>query len=219
MGPQGLLLALCTERVGLPMETTHLFLGLGRRVFAISLTLPAMKENRNSVAGPRPLIPVRNRTLEKKHMSNPSNTLLEVEETLHAVIDNLIDSQKEFQMIGEKLEDPSLKLYFLEESLIRAEYRGDLESVLHHEGVHDIEESGSVSATLQRTWAELKSKLGGGDHALLETAEKAEVKAVEAYAKALDKTLPFPVRQLLSSQSADVQLFLDYIKAARVIGM
>ena len=55
-------------------------------------------------------------------MSNPSNTLLEVEETLHSVIDSLIDSQKEFQKIGEELNDPTLKLYFLDESLQRAEF-------------------------------------------------------------------------------------------------
>jgi len=178
-----------------------------------------MKENRNSVAGPCPHIPFHNRMLEKNQMSNPSNTLLEVEETLHSVIDSLIDGQKEFQKIGDEFKDPTLKLYFLEESLNRAAFRGDLETVLHHEGVHDIEESGSVSATLHRTWGELKAKLGGGDHTLLETAEKAEDKAVEVYAKALDKKLPFPVRQLLSSQSAHVQLFHDYIKAARVIGL
>jgi len=152
-------------------------------------------------------------------MSNPSNTLLEVEETLRSVIDSLIDGQKEFQKIGEELRDPTLKLYFLDESLQRAEFRGDLETILHQDGVHDIKEAGSVSATVQRVWGELKAKLGGGDHTLLETAEKAEVKSVEAYAKALDQILPFPVRQLLSSQSAHVQLFHDYVKAARVLGL
>jgi uncharacterized protein (TIGR02284 family) len=152
-------------------------------------------------------------------MSNPSNTLLEVEETLHSVINSLIDGQKEFQKIGEGLKDPTLKLYFLDESLQRAEFRGDLETILHQDGVHDIKEGGSASATVQRVWGELKAKLGGGDHTLLETAEKAEVKSVETYAKALDQILPFPVRQLLSSQSAHVQLFHDYVKAARVLGL
>jgi len=152
-------------------------------------------------------------------MSNPSATLLEVEETLHTVIDSLIDGQKEFQKIGDDLQDPTLKLYFLEESLKRAEFRGDLETILHQEGVHDIAESGSVTATLQRTWGELKAKLGGGDHTLLETAEKAEAKAIQVYGAALDQKLPFPVRQLLSAQSAHVQLFHAYVKAARVLGL
>jgi len=152
-------------------------------------------------------------------MSNPSNTLLEVEETLHSVIDSLIDSQKEFQKIGEELNDPTLKLYFLDESLQRAEFRGDLETILHQDGVHDIKEGGSMSATAQRVWGELKAKLGGGDQTLLETAEKAEGKSVAAYAKALEQILPFPVRQLLCSQAAQVQLFHDYIKAARVLGL
>jgi uncharacterized protein (TIGR02284 family) len=148
-------------------------------------------------------------------MSNPSNTLLEVEETLHSVIENLIDGQKEFQKIGDELKDPTLKLYFLEESLLRAEFRGDLETELHQDGVHDIKESGTVGGTLHRTWGELKAALGGGDHALLETAEQTGEAAVKAYTEALDSKLPAPVRDLLSAQAAHIQLFLNYVKALR----
>ena len=81
-------------------------------------------------------------------MSNPSDTLLELEASLHAVIETLIDGQKGFRKIGEELKDPTLKLYFFEESLRRAEFRGDLETILHQEGVHDIQESGTLTATV-----------------------------------------------------------------------
>ncbi len=76
--------------------------------------------------------------------------------------------------IGEHLKDETLKRYFLAESLKRASFRGDLEEVLHQNGVHDIKESGTTIGTLQRAWGDLKAKLGGGDHTLLETAEQAE---------------------------------------------
>jgi uncharacterized protein (TIGR02284 family) len=148
-------------------------------------------------------------------MPNPSATLKEVEEALHNVIKALIDSQEGFQQIGEELKDETHKRYFLAESLKRAQFRGELEAVLHQEGVHDIKESGTASGAVHRTWANLKHKLGGGDHTLLETAEQGEDEAVEAYEDAMDRELPLPIRQLLTSQSAHIQASHDYVKAAR----
>ena len=148
-------------------------------------------------------------------MPNPSITVQEVESTLLSVIETLIDDQKGYQTIGDDMKDEALKRYFLAESLKRAEFRGDLETVLHQEGMHDIHESGSTSGTIHRAWAELKVKLGGGDHALLVTAEQAEDEAKKAYHEALSKGLPFPVRELLTKQAAHVQTSHDYVRAAR----
>jgi uncharacterized protein (TIGR02284 family) len=151
----------------------------------------------------------------KEAMSNPSNTLLEVEEALRLVIESLIDAQEGFQKIGDELKDETLKVYFLAESLKRAQFRGDLETVLHQEGVHDIKESGTVAGTIHRVWGDLKAKLGGGDHALLESAEQGEDAAKKAYADALDRELPLPIRTLLETQQAHIESSHDYVKAAR----
>jgi uncharacterized protein (TIGR02284 family) len=148
-------------------------------------------------------------------MSNASQTLHEVESTLRSVIQSLIDGQEGFQTIGEHLSNETLKRYFLAESLQRAQFRGDLEAVLHREGIHDIKESGTAAGAVHRVWADLKSHLGGGDHTLLVTAEAGEDDAKEAYKKALETELPFPVRQLLTTQSAHIQTSHDYVKAAR----
>ena len=148
-------------------------------------------------------------------MSNASATLKEVEQALRNVIQSLIDGQEGFKQIGDELKDETHKRYFLAESLKRAQFRGELEAVLHLEGVHDVKESGTASGAVQRTWANLKHKLGGGDHTLLETAEQGEDAAVEAYEDALDRELPFPVRQLLTAQSTHIQASHDYVKAAR----
>jgi len=148
-------------------------------------------------------------------MSNPSATLQAVEETLQSIVKSLIDCQKSFQKIGEELTEPTLKHYFLEESLNRAEFRGDIETILHQEGVHDIEEDGSKSGTLNRIWAEFKATLGGGDRTLLESAEQDGEAAIMQYTEALHSELPFPVRQLLSAQAAHIQLFNAYIRMVR----
>jgi len=148
-------------------------------------------------------------------MSKPSTTVHEIDSTLRSVIQSLIDGQEGFQKIGDDLEDGTLKRYFYAESLKRAEFRGELEAILHREGVHDVHESGTTSGAVHRVWADLKVKLGGGDHTLLVTAEQAEDEANDAYKDALEKDLPLPVRQVLTTQSAHIQASHDYVKAAR----
>ena len=139
----------------------------------------------------------------------------EVEETLRDVIQSLIDGQEGFQKIGEHLKDTTLKRYFMAESLKRASFRGELENLLHQGGVHDVKESGTVSGAVHRTWGDLKAHLGGSDHTLLETAERGEDAAKKAYKDALEKELPLPVHQLLSTQYAHIQTSHDYVKTAR----
>lgn len=148
-------------------------------------------------------------------MPQPSRELQQAESAMQSVIDSLLDSQEAFQQIGDELKDESLKRYFLAESLKRAEFRGEIESVLHREGVHDIRESGTTAGTVHRAWAELKSRLGGGDHTLLATAEQGEDATTQAYEKAIDARLPLPVRQMLTSQAAHIRLAHDFVKAAR----
>jgi uncharacterized protein (TIGR02284 family) len=148
-------------------------------------------------------------------MPNPSTTLQELESTLRLVIETLIDGQEGLQTIGDNLKDETLKRHFLAESLRRAEFRGELETVLHQEGVHDVHESGTASGAVHRVWAGLKAKLGGGDHTLLATAEEGEDEAKAAYEDALKTELPFPVRQLLATQAAHIATSHDYVKAAR----
>jgi uncharacterized protein (TIGR02284 family) len=138
-----------------------------------------------------------------------------MEDSLLSVIDNLIDSQEGFQKIGDEIKDENLRLYFLTESLTRAQFRGDLETVLHQEGVHDIKQNGTANGTAMRIWAGMKSKLGGGDHTLLATAEQSEDAAKTAYEEALAGELPLPVREILFKQSLHVENSHDFIKAAR----
>lgn len=143
--------------------------------------------------------------------------LKDTESVLKNVIETLIDSQEGFKDFGEKLQDETLKRYFLAESLKRAQFKGDLEDVLIKDGKWDaFKEKGSVAASLHRTWGDLKAKIvGSSDHTLLESAEQGEDKAKQAYADALKHDLPLPVHQLLSTQAAHIQTSHDYVKAAR----
>ena len=139
----------------------------------------------------------------------------ELKSTLDSVINTLQDGQKGFADIGEHLKDETLKRYFLAESLKRANFRAELENELHRHGVKDVHETGTVTATLHRVWGDLKTKLGGGDHALLETSEQGEDIAKKTYEEALEKDLPLPIRQLLTEQQAHILTSHDYVKRAR----
>jgi len=146
---------------------------------------------------------------------NGSDTNKEMERVLLEVITTLQDGQKGFADIGEHLKDDTLKHYFLAESLKRASFRADLEAELHRAGMHDVKDSGSVAGTLHRTWGDLKAKLGGGDHTLLETAEQGEDEAKKTYKDALEQNLPMPIRQLLTEQQAHILTSHDYVKRHR----
>jgi len=139
----------------------------------------------------------------------------EMESVLLDVIKSLQDGQKGFAEIGEHLKNDILKRYFLAESLKRANFRAELENELHRAGMADVAESGTVSGALQRVWAGLKAKLGGGDHTLLETAEQGEDEAKKAYKDALEHDLPLPIRQLLTEQQAHVLSSHDYVRNHR----
>src|SRR5438045_2121156 len=88
-------------------------------------------------------------------VAKPSKDLFQTEVTLLTVIETLIDAQDGFQKIGEAMEEQTLKDYFLIESLKRAEFRGELENILHQEGMHDIHESGTAVGAIRQAWAGL----------------------------------------------------------------
>jgi uncharacterized protein (TIGR02284 family) len=139
----------------------------------------------------------------------------DMERVLLNVVKTLQDGQRGFADIGEHLKDETLKRYFLAESLKRANFRAELENELHRAGMADVKESGSTAGALHRTWGDIKAKLGGGDHTLLETAEAGEDVAKKAYQDALDHDLPIPIRQLLTEQQAHVINSHDYVKSHR----
>jgi uncharacterized protein (TIGR02284 family) len=148
-------------------------------------------------------------------MTTDSGKQNEMKLVLKSLINILQDSQKGFADIGDHLKDDTLKRYFLSESLKRARFRADLENELHRAGVHDVKETGTAAGAVHRVWADLKAKLGGGDHTLLETAEQGEDAAKKAYADALEQDLPLPLRQLLAEQQSHVLNSHDYVRDHR----
>ncbi len=148
-------------------------------------------------------------------MATDASKNAEFEKVVKSLINTLQDSQKGFADIGEHLQDETLKRYFLAESLKRANFRAELENELHRHGVADVNETGTTAGAVHRVWGDLKAKLGGGDHTLLESAEQGEDAAKKAYGEALAADLPLPLHQLISSQQEHVLTSHDYVKSHR----
>jgi uncharacterized protein (TIGR02284 family) len=209
-----------THRTGPPDREAHFNTWAGASDFRDFSGLLGEKENRIGIAQTLPLlisiyITAIGRNLMATETTTHSTRSNEIERALRSVIQSLIDGQEGFQKIGEHLKEEALRRYFAAESLKRAEFRGAIEGVLHRDGVHDVKEKGTVEGTVERTWADLKAHLGGGDHTLLATAEELEDSAVESYEQALSEDLPLPIKQMLTSQYAHIEASHDYVKAAR----
>jgi uncharacterized protein (TIGR02284 family) len=141
--------------------------------------------------------------------------LNKVESTLKDLIETLRDGHEGFMELGSRLKDQAARRFFMEETQVRAEFAAELENELHRLGVKDVKVSTSATSKVHRFWAELKEKLGAGDHALLDTAEQGEDVAKKAYTDALKELLPDYLRELLGRQRAHIVQVHDRVKMMR----
>lgn len=136
-----------------------------------------------------------------------------------SVVESLIetsrDGQKGYQDAAQHVKRPDLKSYFNEQSLERGRFAQELQTVLAALGKPEKKVSGSVSAALHRAWIDTKVSMGAGDKSILESVEKGEDEAKEAYQKALSGTLPADVAEIVRRQAAKVQQAHDKAKSLR----
>lgn len=134
--------------------------------------------------------------------------------TLNSLIEINRDGQKGYQEAAEKIDEPQIREFCFEQSRTRAQFVGDLQQQVRSLG-GDPENTGSVAAAVHRGWIDLKSALGGGAHAILAASETGEDYAVKEYKKALDETLPAPVRDIVERQYQSVKQAHDQVKGMR----
>lgn len=138
--------------------------------------------------------------------------MADTNELIKTVIQVLNDGERGFSDIGEHLESPELKTFFLQESRTRGQYARELQAAA---GIGE-DVGGTASGSIHRVWGDLKANLGGGDHTLLETAEQGEDAAKRAYKAALEDTnIDSNVRSVLLQQQPHIQASHDKVKAYR----
>ncbi len=138
----------------------------------------------------------------------------EVIDTLNGLIETNRDGQKGFQEAAEKISAPDTRTYCLEQSRQRAQYVGELQTLVHSLG-DEPDNTGTITGAIRRGWMDLKSALGGGDHAILVVVESSEDEAVRTYQKALATKLPADIREVVQRQSHSVKLAHDTIHIFR----
>ncbi len=128
----------------------------------------------------------------------------------------LRDGEKGFVDIGEHLQHPEHKSFFMEEAKVRGAYANELERAINRVTDADVHETGTTLGALHRTWGDLKAKLGGGDHTLLESAEQGEDAAKKAYKEALEDTaISDTVRSLIAQQAEHIRQSHDKVRGFR----
>ena len=147
-------------------------------------------------------------------MSNSAMQPDQVVSTLNSLIEMNRDAQRGYQEAAEKIETPQIKEFCFEQIRARAQSVRDLQPPVLSLG-GDPKKTGSVAAAVHRGWIDLKSTLGGGDHAILTAIETGEDYAVKEYKKALDETLPARVRDIVERQFQSVKQAHNKVKVMR----
>lgn len=124
---------------------------------------------------------------------------------LNNLIETCRDGQNGFADAAEHISNPEIRTFCLEQSRQRANFVGELQREVRALG-GDPENTGSTAAAMHRAWIDLKSALGGGDHAILAACETGEDSAVEQYREALKSNLPASVESIVEQQYRSVQM-------------
>ncbi|MEJ7848972.1 MAG: PA2169 family four-helix-bundle protein [Pyrinomonadaceae bacterium] len=145
--------------------------------------------------------------------NSPSND--DVISTLNGLIETCKDGQNGFKEAAEGVERSDLKSLFYEFGQQRAQFAGDLQTLVQTLG-GDPENSGSFAATLHRGWIDIKSVVTGKDEgAILNECERGEDSAKKMYKEALEQNLPAHVQETVHTQYTSVQAAHDRVKALR----
>jgi len=135
--------------------------------------------------------------------------------TLNGLIETCKDGQNGFKEAAEGVERSDLKSLFYEFSQQRAQFAGELQSLVQTLG-GDPEKTGSVAAAIHRGWINIKSAVTGKDEgAILSECERGEDSAKNTYKKALEEALPANVTETIQTQYTAVQAAHDRIKSLR----
>jgi uncharacterized protein (TIGR02284 family) len=136
-------------------------------------------------------------------------------DVIERLIETCRDGQEGYRDAAEHTQSAELKAFFNRQSLQRAKFAGELESVALRLGESDPDRSPSIANKLHRAWFDLKEKLGGGDVSILESVEAGEDNAKKHYQEALRADLPVDVHEIVEAQAHSVLAAHDEVRNLR----
>ena len=118
------------------------------------------------------------------------------------------DGEKGYKDAAEHVKRSDLKTLFTAQSSERGRFALELQTVLMNLGKTEKKESGTVAGALHRAWIDTKVGLGAGDKSILESVEKGEDEARDAYREAIGSPLPSDVADIVSRQARSIQQYV-----------
>ena len=144
-----------------------------------------------------------------------ANDMGDIRSTLNDLIETCKDSEEGFRSAAAKLKDAQIHSLFLNYSLQRAGFAGELQSEVTRLGGEPAQ-SGTTVGAIHRGWIGLKTALtGDSDHAIFEEAERGEDAAVKNYRDAIGKDLPSDLKSIVSRQFQEVLQTPNAVRALR----
>jgi uncharacterized protein (TIGR02284 family) len=135
------------------------------------------------------------------------------------LVETLKDGEQGFARAAEKLRDgdhPEWAPILQRLSEQRRDFHREIVDLGHDYG-EDVDERGTVAATVHRGWISLKDALTGDDPAgVLKAASTGENHAVTEYEKALQQDLSAGFREVVSRQHEAVCSARDEVKALQI---
>ena len=135
------------------------------------------------------------------------------------LVETLKDGERGFARAADKLRDgdhPEWATILQRLSEQRRDFHREIVDLGHDYG-EDVDEGGTVAATVHRGWISLKDALTGDDPtAVLKAASTGENHAVTEYEKALQQDLSAGFREVVSRQYEAVCAARDEVKALQV---
>lgn len=133
---------------------------------------------------------------------------------LEEILEKNRDAEKGYVKAAENADSPNLKAFFRRKASERKEFNESLKRELVT-SYDEIDDDGSFSGTMHRTWMDIKSFFSGNDdESMLEEAIRGDKAAVEEYEEVLeDKTLPASVATVIRNQHMKIRTDLNNIKS------
>ncbi len=132
---------------------------------------------------------------------------------LQELLEKNYDAEKGFTKAMKDAKNNNLKQYFKYQAAQRSQFANELTDEIRSLN-ETPKESGSTTASLHRTWIDIKSSLSGDkDEAVLEECIRGEKASVEEYEKRLQENrFPTQIESTLTNQKSRIQNTLNKVK-------